>query len=218
MKVVQLQPSVARSLQPVLRVSEAGRPGWPVTAFVSPAASPQAITSDVAALAVPIPEHQPDDDPHLGRLLRTVFGSSTATSKQLKGTVLILEGVKGFDPSLAQVAKVVAVVAATSEVIDALEDEDGGRWDALLKTGKLVVASGNLATDYADAIPGIVQAAPYLTALAALIKVGDGAMLLFRSDDEKDEKKDGKRAVERIQAYASGTSAGVRTSEGATSR
>lgn len=172
----------------------------------------------MAALAVPIPEHQPDDDPHLGRLLRTVFGSSTATSKQLKGTALILEGVKGFDPSLAQVAKVVAVVAATSEVIDALEDEDGGRWDALLKTGKLVVASGNLATDYADAIPGIAQAAPYLTALAALIKVGDGAMLLFRSDDEKDEKKDGKRAVERIHAYASGTSAGVRTSEGATSR
>jgi len=204
MKVTQIQPHAAVSWQRAFTPPKLGTHGPGMAAFMSPTASPSAVPSEVAALAVPVADaDDADDDLRIAPLLGSVFGSSSMTAKQLKGAALVADGLKIYNPALAQPAKILAVFAATQEVVDAFGDEDAGQWERAWKMGKLVVATGNVAADYADSIPGIAQAAPYLTAIGVVIKVGDGLMLV-QPDKLKDDVG-ARSTVAQMQTYASGS-------------
>jgi hypothetical protein len=195
MQVTTLKPSVARSLEPLTRLPELGLPGRPVAALVSVEASPSAVPSNVAALALPVPGGSLDEAATT-RLLAEVFGSASERTRTLKGASLVVEGLRGLGPTLeAQgfqgagqqlgvAAKTMTLIVATNEVYDALASEDTGAWERLWKAGKLVIAAGNLATELGDAVPGVQQAAPYLTVIGGVVKLGDGVMLLLRPDDK----------------------------------
>ncbi len=183
MKVTQVSDQTAQALQPIFRISGVGFSGATVAALVSAEASPESPASDVAALALPLTRDDLEHSVVSEGLLRPLFGSSSVTTKRLKGASLVAEGLKVFDPSISPIVDSLTVIVATKEVMDALADEDSTNWTRILKTGKLVVATGNLASNFGDAIPGVSQAAPFLKALGAVIKMGDGATLLVQSED-----------------------------------